>query len=659
MFKKHTKKIMAVFGVLLMIAFLLPSQLQNLIRHGDPVVGHLDGKRVKASELRPWAVRMSYLDALVFLPGENATAATAAFRIPIFQTLLGDSYQAYRRDVVPFWLLMNEVESTGHGVTDEDIDSVLAGNVPLFGRGTLGLNSGDGNIATVPTMSLNEKRGVRAAVRDLLLITKALETQASMIRPTLPQADALVARQFQQLSVKLVEVPVQPLITDVPEPSEGQLGEHLARFGRYQFGQVTADNPFGFGYAVPDRVKLETIRLPFSAVREIVKASKTDTQWEEAAAIYYVKHESDFKESEVQPPRTEPATRPFDSVKQTIINKLIDDATAERIDAIVRRLRSRVEGDRESLLAHQITSTSGGSSQSTSSLGVEYTTFAYLERLADDIQKTAGVRPTITSHANRFLRQAEVASLPEVGFATFNEGVVRELTFAEYVFGTLRPLLNEDERRQVGELVLEVNQISRPLVDTVSRDRVLFRVTEVDPAHAQDKIDPIRNELIEDVKLTFAFERARQSAQQQADASAAAGELVSMGNPILGPFECSAQNLPLMQLSIVRQEAAMQFFDSLTQTLLDSNNTAGFGVVAVPAARKVFVAQRVGVTGLWNDARQLDQFRVMAVGTIRSQAIQRSPALRAMFDIDRLYRRANYVPERRPTDEDETGTASL
>ena len=56
------------------------------------------------------------------------------------------------------------------------------------------------------------------------------------------------------------------------EPSEAKMVEHFDMYKKFFAGEISDQNPYGFGYKLPDRAKLEYVIVKFEDVSKIVAA---------------------------------------------------------------------------------------------------------------------------------------------------------------------------------------------------------------------------------------------------------------------------------------------------------------------------------------------------------------------------------------------------
>src|SRR3954469_8882463 len=119
--RKNQKKLLAVFGVLLMIVFILPSTAKRRSPHQEAMF-HIGKEEVTVGEVR--AAREQWEEIRRIVPG-------AAFRLASVAPDLEKNPEL-------FLLLQKEAQQLGLRVTDEQVDQALtqiAAQYASFGRG--------------------------------------------------------------------------------------------------------------------------------------------------------------------------------------------------------------------------------------------------------------------------------------------------------------------------------------------------------------------------------------------------------------------------------------------------------------------------------------------------------------------------------------------
>ena len=322
LFKKYGKHIMAIFSAVLMIAFALPT-FRNFGggNANARVAGTVNGEKIYQPDIararQAWQV-------LTHTPAGPEGRAIVDMWLP--PAAVG---QISRRPIL-FYLLQKEAQEMGASVSMDMLNSVIANN-PMFNTG----NS-------------EHDDELKAAMAQLLLVSNGASRAASPIKISEPLREHRLAELLQSIRVTAADFTAAQYATKVPPPTADQLKAQFEKYAGLIKGAAYGDNPFGFGYKYPDRIKLQYIAVPQAAVRDFVEhfnapgKTKDDYEWEVDAQKYYRQHQYEFpttapaepkKDSafSLDAPTGKPTTKPYAEVKSDIRKRLIDDATAKRV----------------------------------------------------------------------------------------------------------------------------------------------------------------------------------------------------------------------------------------------------------------------------------------------------------------------------------------
>lgn len=305
--RKYNKYILAVGGTLLMIVFLVPQAIQSLSQRaavGSAVWATVgaDNKEVSARDRRTCEVELDILERL----------GRAGVRLGI-------------TDEPEHWyLLVREADQAGlvGGRAGDQLSPELLGS-----------------LASVvgPTPALDQAITKSLAVGRLLdLYQRAGKLSDGRIR-------AEAERLFHSVEGRAVVLEAAAG-DDAPEPSEAEI---VAQFDKYRdvnpggsaanpvedpeaeadaeaiAKEMDAANPAGFGYRLPDRFKLEWLRIERDDVRAMIEAG------DELNNIELIKHWKRNQEAKAFPPVDATAEVP-DRVRADLLNEL----TTRKLDAI-------------------------------------------------------------------------------------------------------------------------------------------------------------------------------------------------------------------------------------------------------------------------------------------------------------------------------------
>lgn len=326
--------------------------------------------------------------------------------------------------------------------------------------------------------------------------------------------------------------------------------------------------------------------------------------------------------------------RPFAEVKEQVLDTVMSPEIDRRTNEMSDKIAARLAAD----FAAWQKSKSG-----------DYGSFAYLERLAADIEKQHQVRPTVTSKANEWTPVAELGGVPGIGRA-----VAGDASFGDLAKG-VQPLAPAGSTGG-----LQLQQFSKALKD-LTGNAYFFRVTEAEQAHAPKDIAEIRGRLEEDVRVARGYQQASEEAKRllkaaEAQGLTAAASMAKQKMITTGSFDRTFLGAPMMGMppqSIPGYEVAADAKETLIReaTALLSNATAQNAqprtVIELPDARKVLVAELAGVSS----RLPTDAAYQVSVELSRQIAAQRAQALVAEWlTYPAVKARLDYRPDQEPTD---------
>lgn len=550
--RKYGKQIMAVLGVLLMIAFAVPTACQSNGRRGDTTLGTFNnGKGVlTAREFhnygQEWqllkrnfgpAVISAVLGGVGQL-GDDALAeilsdSQAASMLQQFASIRQRNPQLY------FQLLQMQPGAANMAILEERGEQAFVQideNAEMFAllakeAESMGVGPNNDVIGTVL-----ERRGIseatnpddyaayRQSLRTLLAIDNAADVAASVVKVSQPQLLNRLASQRQEIAVSLVEFAAKDFLDKVPAPSDDQI---KAQFDKYKNVEPdpnasgTGSNPLGFGYKYPNRVKYDAVQIRKEDVRKGVPAIDPRD-----VAEYYLRNKGQFT-STTQPTTQEsfslnsgPTTRQqtLTEARERIVRTLTDQKAEELTNAVRDEVRNTMRSDYEAYRA-----ATGGSTTKpapASSLGVPYNSFDYLKKLRDKVQADHKVTLTIEQQdAWQTPAQLDESKLGKDGYATAETGI----TFPRFMASRIAPFLPEEQRKELASRGGENKPVAvweaTPVFHNAGEDMLIARATAADPAHVPASLDEVKDKVTADVKLASAYEAAKKAAQATLDAA--------------------------------------------------------------------------------------------------------------------------------------------
>lgn len=552
--RKNQKKVMAFLGIILMIAFALPSATSFMSDGPSDAAGTitLAGKSVplKGRDILDYRAQWSYLKSHIspallatVLGGYGAQSDTDLIRLlsdPQMENMMMQLLTLRERDRFRymmvlqqfpeaqaeaageplfaavdsndemFMLLVREAQSLGIGVSADLVDSILAGR-------QITKESPDYEI-------------LRRAVHDFLLVNNAASRAASVAKVSSAARDYYKASNDQQIAVNLIEYDAKDFLKQVPEPADGQIQEHFAKYKE----TLAADSPNGFGYKYPNRVKYDALTIKKDDVRKAIKPVQTTDLY-----LYYEKNKSGREFIGTTLPSTKPEDKftldsgpttrlmPFEEVRDKIKKKLEDERTDELYARVREVVRSTLRADFEAWQA----AIEASKPAPASSLGVPYDSFDYLKKLRDKVQADLSVALTIEQQdAWQSADSLKDAPIGKLAMETEGSG---EIVPPQYLTSRVKKFLTEDQIKlpnvREGKPIALWEPTSH-FIDMAETQSTIARVTAADPSHIPATLEEVKAKVAADVKLAAAYEKAKQAAQAAVDAAKTGKWLQSIAN---------------------------------------------------------------------------------------------------------------------------------
>lgn len=432
--RKYNKLILAVGGVLLMITFLIPQAITQLsetagARHATRATID-NGRSVSALELEQAAQEVQLLQRLnAVSPGIGIVPGIGVIQSP------GHWY-----------LLVREAEQAGlviaPGAVAPELVAAVAGNTgqPVYVvQQTLSKWSGVQQLFSLhETHGLYSDRRLREAANQLF--------HKANIQPVIIQADASKA---------------------AAEPSEEEIRAHFDQYANTMPGE----GDYGFGYKLPNRVKLEWLTISADAVRRV--AEQSDEMSGERLQMHWRRNPSGTFPS-YQSGQPVPDVVRQDLLEQ-VTQKMLADITKFANDQMRLNRRGMAERDGYAVLPE----------------GWDQKKISFT-KLAESMQSRFGVAlPAYESSGDQWLTIEDINQLGTISAATtdrFGQPLgLQQLVAAAKEFGGSPTILIQQD-------------IAGPPLTDFQNNIYLFRITDTDPSRSPHSIDEVREQVVTDLK---------------------------------------------------------------------------------------------------------------------------------------------------------------
>jgi len=660
--RDHNKKFMAIFAVVLMVAFLLPAGFQQMTsRDDDAVRTYMGDTPITVGDIRrasnAWDILNQEVQAITSFGETVPLLVTLGNPAPskLIPLMQGQRPQSVSQmlpaqfvgNPTTFMLLWKEAQAAGIRVSDERLDEIMAMKSDIVIRKEIDPRS-------LPA--------VREAIRDFLMVQASYARVSDAAKASEPLRRRAMASRWVRISADIASFDAAPAgipttaATGTTAPSDDRLKAHFEKYADQLSGAVSETNALGFGYRVPDRVKLQTLAITNDQLKSAVEKSRTPHQWNVESVKYFYNNPSEFPDASVTPTslptdsspfdlRTPVATtgpttkRTFDSLTADQKKQAMDRVLAPEIAALSTKITAYINDrfSRDYVAAKPATQPTTGPVASPTTL--TYMTYGYLEGVAGDVQKQFGVLPSVADHGN-WLDGTGVGLLPGISMAGTQTGTA----FPQAVFRA-QPFV--DGQATTGARP-RLHEFSLPLQD-FSGGLYYFRLTGADRAHRPTSMDEVRPQVAIDLARQDAADTAVTAAKALLTEAAKSGfgpAATTVGKPVVsvGPLDMTGYS-PVLGLDIPDADRT-PFFRGLGQILSSATrDPAGkpLGTILLPTSRKVLA---VNITSAPLELPTDETFTAEQITTSATESDLNTIVQADWFSFDGVSKRVNYKGEK-------------
>jgi hypothetical protein len=574
--KRHQKKFLAFCMIVLMISFAASSGNRANGRRNDVVIGQIEGKAVYSSESQQAHVEWGLLNRSVLIPAKNPYTQEIE-EVPIAVKMF--PAELLRSDKAPdlFMLLRHEAREAGIQPNNDEVQNIFT----TYYHRPPGTDEAMDDTA-------------HDAITDFLLIEANFNRLASDVKISQPQRDHLLAEAAQAIQLNVVELTQSDYLSKARTPTTQQIQEQFAKYANVVPGQPDEQNPFGFGYRLPDGVKLQYLSINMDDARKAVEATQTAYDWDVKARLYYLQHKDEF--STTQPadsaigPTSQPSALPYSQVALEALEKLREPLVTKLMFDVQGKIVSTMEADWRSY------------SQNPSS-SADYPSYAYLQKIAGQIQTQFGMKVEATEMARDFLSQEQLDRLPEIGHTSNGR-----TDFAPYVLQLAGTYFARSDKGSPTALA-NLMQPAAPLKD-IDGNLYIFRLTDARPAQPAPSLADMSLKVNADLRNQAAYQLARAAADplliatrngSLLPAASAMGKIIWMTPPFTKPLGNGRANLgkDIVLSPAGEKKFVQQAFELLSQFNPETNPHPAL-LIEIPADGKVYVAELLHLTPHWD-----------------------------------------------------------
>jgi hypothetical protein len=269
--RNNQKKLMAVFGVILMIAFIVPTTFQGFQpNQGEMVVGNVGETKVTRQQVAAAEEQFGLLSQSLVYRNPYGAASGRPEWVPLVAVMLPEPVlQQIRSSPEMYYLLQHEARSMGLMPDLGDAARRLAD--PSVGVRV------QNRVLSLEDLEKENPRmadNVKYVMADFMMVNDAFARAVRAVKFSQPMIQHELAANTQQIKSYVVDFAAKDFEDAVPTPDTAQLQAQFDRHADQLPGAKSDANPFGFGYKYPNRVKLQYLQIPREQVRKAVLASK-------------------------------------------------------------------------------------------------------------------------------------------------------------------------------------------------------------------------------------------------------------------------------------------------------------------------------------------------------------------------------------------------
>lgn len=239
------------------------------------------------------------------------------------------------------WILLKaETYRAGVIIPTDSARLTLQGVVPQLTGNQLDAAVLVGQI--IRSTNLSEEQILRTFA-DLMSVLSYAGTVMNNQAVTINQVRSDVARTQERIDAQLVKINAADLVDPNTPVADADLQKQFETYKAFEANTFTAENPFGFGYKLPQRVQLEYIAIPLDELKK-----RIDKPTAEAVENYYSRNIERFRSQVPSDPNNPEGdkvtkTQPFVEVERDIRRNLEEEKITTLANQIFLEARDLTE----------------------------------------------------------------------------------------------------------------------------------------------------------------------------------------------------------------------------------------------------------------------------------------------------------------------------
>lgn len=533
-FRKYMKWLLAGFGSVLMVVFLLP--IDKMIPSGEqrnPVIAAFVGGIIKQSDLIAANRELGLLAGFRLTVPMDATTrqpdglawllvqheAVEHFNLHTTDQQADAMLQALNVDQELLTLIASNQNMTLNDVRQAARRWLIAEQYRKLTAGVGKLTSADQQILSAQADQQNEiakfynqlgrSNEVFAAQLQMQMILYA--KQQGRFRISEPLVQTILSDIGGGAGIEAVRIDIPDDSDQAPEPDADEV---QSLFEQYKSSFKGAGEPYGFGYRLPDRIKIEYLDLPFKTVSQKVNVSEHDLY-----AYYNENKEFMFRQQDTpKPPSTDnpsasetgadpdkPKYQPYAEVRDRIEERLRADKAGQLADQIMQQAINILEKHRKQAKLKR--------NEDGYFLTADYqpiTLAQIAEQIAAD-DRFFAIKPNVVRNDRDWLTRQQVAALANISQSLWFTPQGGRIGFAPYAFAVYEIA---GKAEVAAQLDLQTNLPSQMLINPATSDRYLFRVIDTAAQRDPESLDEVHDQVTADAKRLAAYRELQKTREQ-------------------------------------------------------------------------------------------------------------------------------------------------
>jgi len=543
-FRKNNKKLLAVVVIVIMIGFVGGTALQNFFQRrragfNKAVAFYGENSKITPKDLTLASRELEILKAVgadallrsqdlqgVFMSellfadqnlsptmNERIKRSIRTSNLHISNKQVNDIYMGTVPKHILWLLLKKEAQQAGLKIPDENAGGILGRVIPQIAQG---ITYQQLISQMMQRWGVSEKE-ILSSFSNLLSVMEYSRAICSSENITASQIRHYASLEQETIDMEIVKFDSSLFSENQPEQTEKQINEHFEKYKNFPAGNVTEENPYGFGYKLPDRVKLEYIAVKLDDISKIITKPT-----QEEAEEFYQRHREQFVAQIPSDPNDPNSpliekTRSYAEMSDIILSRLLQNKLDSKSEAIIQQAKEITEDslrdfDVTELTTEEFKQKSGDYQKAADQLSQEHKITIYTGKTglldATDIQSGQITGMLYMKNYPTGLSQI-VFAVDELSTSILGPFDAPKPKMYE----NIGPLKDISGKAMVLLRIIEAEKACEPESVDQSFSKRTLRLDETDE-QSPDDIYSVKNKVIEDLKKLSAMEITKSKAEE-------------------------------------------------------------------------------------------------------------------------------------------------